>query len=121
MDQAWRGRRGAAAEVALFEQQHPKPAPSGVTRHAHAVEAAAENCKIVVRHTQRLERERKEKCLGASLLAGLARGLHGVRRNSADEGRILADRQGFAEQIALDGVAALLSQERKLLGGFHAL
>jgi hypothetical protein len=53
MDQPWRGRGGAAAEIALLQQEDPQAPPRRVARHADAVQAAAENCKIKVRHTQR--------------------------------------------------------------------
>ena len=55
---AWRqveeARANAAAEIALFQQENAKASSSGVARHADAVEAAAEDCKVVVRHTATL-------------------------------------------------------------------
>ena len=41
------------AKIALLQQENAKAAPGGVARHADAIEAAAQNCKIEVRHTQR--------------------------------------------------------------------
>ena len=53
MDQPWRGRGRAGAEIALLEQEDPQAASGGVARDADAVQSAADDCKIVVRHTQR--------------------------------------------------------------------
>src|SRR5207244_12717482 len=50
MDQPRRGRGCARAEVALFQKDHPQAASRGVARHADAVQPAAEDRKIVVRH-----------------------------------------------------------------------
>ncbi len=54
VDQPWRGRGCAGAEVALLQQDHPQTASGGVARHADAVQAAADNSKIVIRHAQTL-------------------------------------------------------------------
>src|SRR5437763_16197744 len=54
-------------------------------------------------------------------LSGLARGLHGVAADAANQPAIVADRQGFADEIALHRVAAFIRQEAELLLGFHAL
>src|SRR6266404_8054095 len=50
MDQPRRGRGCARAEVALFQQDHPQAASRGGARNADAVQPAAEDRKIVVRH-----------------------------------------------------------------------
>ena len=50
MDQPRRGRGCGGAEVALLQQDHPQAAPGGVARNADAVQAAADDRKIVVRH-----------------------------------------------------------------------
>src|ERR1039458_1631761 len=50
MDQSWRGARGGATEVALFKQNDPEPAPRGVACNANAVQTAADDRKVVVRH-----------------------------------------------------------------------
>src|SRR5258706_13796610 len=52
MDQPRRGRGCARAEVALFQKDHPQAASGGVARHADAVQPAADDCKIVVRHAR---------------------------------------------------------------------
>ena len=54
MDQPWRGRGGARAEIALLQQDHAQAAAGGVARDADAVQPAADDRKIVVRHAQRL-------------------------------------------------------------------
>src|ERR1700686_1619351 len=54
-------------------------------------------------------------------LSGLARGLRGVAAIAADHRGVLADRQRFAEEIALHHVAAFVGEEAELLLGFHAL
>ena len=46
-----------AAEVALLQQDHAQAAAGGIARDADAVQPAADDRKIVVRHTQRLQRE----------------------------------------------------------------
>src|ERR1700682_3351267 len=59
MDQPRRGRGCARAEVALLQKDHPQAAPRGVARNADAVQPAADDRKIVVRHiriTPRLRR-----------------------------------------------------------------
>src|SRR6185437_9400400 len=50
MDQPRGRRRCGGAEVALFEQDDPQAATGGIARHADAVEAAADDRKIVIRH-----------------------------------------------------------------------
>ena len=50
VDQPRRGRGRGDAEVALLQQDHPQAASRGVARHADAVQAAANDRKIVVRH-----------------------------------------------------------------------
>ena len=54
MHQPWRGRGGAGAEIALFQQDHAQAAAGGVARDADAVQPAANDRKIVIRHAQRL-------------------------------------------------------------------
>ncbi len=54
MDQPRRGRGSARTEIALLQQDDPQAAPGGVARNADAVQPAADDRKIVVRHTQRL-------------------------------------------------------------------
>ena len=54
MDQARRGRGCGGAEVALLEQDNPQAASRGVARNADAVQAAADDRKVVVRHPQSL-------------------------------------------------------------------
>src|SRR5665647_3910533 len=54
-------------------------------------------------------------------LSGLARGLGSVAGVAANRRGVLADRQGFAEEIALHHVAAFVGEEAELLLGFHAL
>src|SRR5579872_3077540 len=53
--------------------------------------------------------------------AGLARRLDRVPGWTADQPVVLIDRKRLADEVALDGVAALLGEEGKLLLGFHAL
>src|SRR5258707_9307018 len=53
--------------------------------------------------------------------AGLARGLYRIARRPADQRRVLPNRRGFADEIALHRVAAHLREEAELLLGFHAL
>src|SRR5271166_1816511 len=136
MDQPRRGRRSACAEVALLQQDNPQAAPGGVARKADAVQATADNRKIVIRHAQaiafsseacpaldagwipvRVKKTRQIK----SVLAGLARRLHAIARAAADRRGVLPDRRGFANEIALHRVAALVREESELLLGFHAL
>ncbi len=50
MDQPRGRRRRAAAEVALFEQDDPQAATGGIARHADAVETAADDRKVIIRH-----------------------------------------------------------------------
>ena len=52
MNQPWRGLGGAAAEVALFQQDHAQAAPRGVARDADAIQSTTDDRKIVVRHTK---------------------------------------------------------------------
>ena len=52
MDQPRCRRRCGGAEVALLEQNDPQAATGGVARHADAVQAAADDRKVVVRHAQ---------------------------------------------------------------------
>jgi len=54
VDQPRRGRGRGGAEVALLQQDRPQAASRGVARHADAVQAAANDRKIVVRHGSRL-------------------------------------------------------------------
>src|SRR6266540_6390628 len=54
MDQPRRGRGGARAEIALLQQNYAQPASGGVARDADAVQSAANDREIVVRHTPRL-------------------------------------------------------------------
>src|SRR5436190_2092679 len=54
MDQPWRGRGGARAEIALFQQDHSQAPSSSVAHNADAVQSAANDREIVVRHTQGL-------------------------------------------------------------------
>src|SRR5947208_17162409 len=54
-------------------------------------------------------------------LAGLARGLHGVAADAANQPGIVADRQRFADEITLHRVAAFVREEAELLLGFHSL
>src|SRR3954452_10858724 len=54
MNQPWRGRGGARAEIALLQQDDTQAASSGVARDADAVQSAANDREIVVRHTQGL-------------------------------------------------------------------
>src|ERR1700690_1776761 len=50
MDKPRRSARGGAAEVALLEQDDPETAPRGVARNADAIQTAADDRKVVVRH-----------------------------------------------------------------------
>src|SRR6516165_8617453 len=50
MDQPGRRRRCGGGEIALLQQKHPQAASRGVARQADAVEPAADNSQIVVRH-----------------------------------------------------------------------
>ena len=59
MDQPWRGRGCAGAEIALLQQDHAQAASGGVARDADAVQSAADDREIVVRHAQRYWREPK--------------------------------------------------------------
>ena len=52
MDQPRRGRGGARAEIALLQQDDAQAASGGVARDADAVQSAANDREIVVRHTQ---------------------------------------------------------------------
>ncbi len=45
-----RRRRGARGEIALLDQDDPKPAASGVARDAGAVDTAADDGEIEVGH-----------------------------------------------------------------------
>ena len=54
MDQPWRGRGGARTEIALLHQDHAQAASSGVAGDADAVQPAANDREIVVRHTRAL-------------------------------------------------------------------
>src|SRR3954466_8484900 len=65
----------------------------------------------------------KKTAKGGSRLpsTGLARGRHGIGGAAADQRRVLSDRPGLAEQIALHPIATFLRQEAELLGGFDAL
>src|SRR3954451_9208657 len=54
-------------------------------------------------------------------LARLARGLHGVAADAANQPGIVADRQRFADEIALHRVAAFIRKEAELLLSFNAL
>ena len=54
MDQPRRGRGGARAEIALLQQNDAQAASGGVARDADAVQPAANDREIVVRHTQGL-------------------------------------------------------------------
>src|ERR1700732_5259480 len=58
---------------------------------------------------------------GSRDLAGLARELRRIACVAADQRGVLSDRQRFADEIALNRVAALLGEETELLLGFHAL
>jgi hypothetical protein len=51
MDQPGRRRGSGGAEIALLNQDHPQATAGGVACDADAVEPAANNRKIVVRHT----------------------------------------------------------------------
>src|SRR6187401_902846 len=64
MDQPRRGRGGARAEIALLQQDDAQAAASGVARDADAVQSAANDREIVVRHTQGLLREGDSTTLG---------------------------------------------------------
>src|ERR1700674_4452717 len=52
MNKPRRGRGCGRTEVALLQQDHAQAAPGGVARNADAVQAAADNRKIVIRHAQ---------------------------------------------------------------------
>ena len=52
VDQPRRGLRCAGAEIALLQQDHAQAASGGVARDADAVQASADDSKIVVRHAQ---------------------------------------------------------------------
>src|SRR6476646_9200379 len=52
MDQPRRGRGSAGAEIALLEQDDAQAPSGGVARDADAVQSAANDREIVVRHTQ---------------------------------------------------------------------
>jgi hypothetical protein len=54
VDQPWRGLGCAGAEIALLQQDHAQAAAGGVARDADAVQPAANDRKIVIRHAQRL-------------------------------------------------------------------
>ena len=54
MDQPRRGLGCARAEIALLQQDHAQAASGGVARDADAVQSAANDREIVVRHTQGL-------------------------------------------------------------------
>ncbi len=54
VDQPWRGLGCARAEIALLQQDHAQAAAGGVARDADAVQPAADDREIVIRHTQRL-------------------------------------------------------------------
>src|SRR6187399_875316 len=54
MDQPWRGRRGACAKIALLQQDDAQTPSGGVARDADAVQSAANDREIVVRHTPKL-------------------------------------------------------------------
>ena len=47
MDQLGGIGRSAAAEIALFEQHHGKPAPCRIARNARAIDAATNDGKVV--------------------------------------------------------------------------
>ncbi|MCY1398690.1 hypothetical protein D9M71_137260 [compost metagenome] len=47
VDQLAAGGRGMAGEVVLFAKEHGKPAPGGIRRDAHAVDAAADHGEVV--------------------------------------------------------------------------
>src|SRR5829696_8092740 len=51
MDQPRRRRGGASAEIALLQQDDAQAPASGVARDADAVQSAANDREIVVRHT----------------------------------------------------------------------
>ncbi len=58
MDQP-RGRRGrGAAEVALFEQDDAQATTGGIARHADAVETAADDRNVIIRHAPAIARSR---------------------------------------------------------------
>ena len=57
MDQPRRGLRSARAEITLLQQDDAQAASGGVARDADAVQSAADDREIVVRHTQRECRE----------------------------------------------------------------
>src|ERR1700681_2532144 len=129
VDQPRRGRGCACAEVALLQKDHPQAASRGVARNADAVQAAADDRKIVVRHAQGLEhdpekwkpvfpRDKREAFARKIMLkqnmrpetdstqlnrslAGLARGLHRIAAGAADQRGVLPDRRRFADKIAL--------------------
>src|SRR5256885_22624 len=58
VDQPWRGRGGAGAEIALLQQDHAQTASGGVARDADAIQPAADDRKIVIRHAKGLSRFR---------------------------------------------------------------
>ena len=64
MDQPRRGLRSARAEIALLQQDDAQAAASGVARNADAVQSAANDREIVVRHTQGYCRELSFTTLG---------------------------------------------------------
>src|SRR5258706_4635222 len=135
MDQPRRGGGCARADVALFQKNHPQAASRGVARHTDAVQAAADDRKIVVRHARTIafssevdtgsrEEKASSKKRGSALqrtLASLARGLHRVAAAPANHRGVLSDRLRSADKITLHRVAALVREEGELLLGFHAL
>ena len=52
VDQPRRGRGGTRAEIALLQQDDAQAPACGVARDADAVQSAANDREIVVRHTQ---------------------------------------------------------------------
>src|SRR5689334_24559620 len=58
MDQPRRSRGGARAKVALLQQDDTQAAAGGVARDADAVQSAANDREIVVRHTRKVTVEK---------------------------------------------------------------
>ena len=50
-DQSAAGGGCRAAKIPLLDQNDPQATPGGIARHADAIQPAADNRKIVVRHT----------------------------------------------------------------------